>query len=159
MERLQSPFLCPGCRDDLYIPLNFSRPAEIPNLAELQQNLQLRGGSIIEFRRVRSVLVLTQIFPRFEWVEHGGSRFKAGLPHTTYCFLAGWWSPMGLLANLGVTLNNLLGGVDVTPLFRAEADEAAIQKMERERRRQRWIHNSALTLCVLALIVLGIYLA
>lgn len=65
---------------------------------------------------------------------------------------------MGLLANLGVTLNNLLGGVDVTPLFR-EADEAAMRKMERERKRQQWIHNSALALCVIALIALGIYLA
>jgi hypothetical protein len=66
---------------------------------------------------------------------------------------------MGLIANLGVTLNDLVGGVDVTPLFRAEADEAAIRKMERERKRERWVHNSAIALCVIALIALGIYLA
>lgn len=146
----------------MHIPLP-SKPVEIPNLADIQRNLQLRGGSVIEYRRVLSLVAFTQITPRFEWVETGGSRLKAGLPHTLFCLFIGWWSPAGLLANLGVTLNNLLGGVDVTPLFREEAltdsSDSSVRKMERERKRAVYVHNSSLALCVVLLIVLGIYLA
>ena len=127
----------------MIIPIFWREKAKIHNLPELLENHRSRGGQIIEYRRIVSVIIFSRMFPVYEWVPPQTTRHIAGRKHALFCFLFGWWSIMGVFGTAGMIINNLMGGVDVTkvltmpPLLPGQPyDDSAIQELNAARKRQ-----------------------
>jgi hypothetical protein len=140
--------------------LSWTRERKIANTDELVQNVRLRGGSIIAFDRIESVLIACERSHRYEWVGPGEDRKRAGLKHALYCLLLGPWSLPGLVGAPVAVVANLMGGVDVTESF-IEPDgvmvKAGVMEAEEKRHdRMRWIVSA---LAIAAIIGLTIHLA
>jgi hypothetical protein len=72
------------------------------------------GGSIIEYERVVSCLIVSQKSSHYVWVPPNGSRLLRSLPDTLLTLLFGWWSIHGFFWTIGVLISNLAGGRDAT---------------------------------------------
>jgi hypothetical protein len=130
----------------MHIPIQTTSRAHIENLIELRINLRNGRGAVIEYSRVFSLILYSEITPRFEWVDEHQSRLRAGLRHTLFTLLLGWWSPMGVLPSMAAIVNNLRGGVEVTALIRNEGgDEDALrielERMAEDRRKGRAVQD------------------
>ncbi|MCE9609195.1 MAG: hypothetical protein K8R23_03095 [Chthoniobacter sp.] len=99
------------------IPITWTDRTKIPNLPQLTEKVRLHGGSIVEFRRVWSLLLYCQSSPIYRWVPPGRSHVLSGAGHALFCLLFGWWSPAGIIWTLPAVVNNFFGGVDVTKVF------------------------------------------
>ncbi len=113
------------------INLEFKDPKAIENLPMLLAYHEQHGGMIVEYRRVWSLLFVSHMTSRLEWVPPGESRLVHGLKHTLFCFFLGWWSLGGFFATIGALVNNLMGGIDVTPLCAPQEDQSR-EEWERE---------------------------
>ena len=99
------------------IPIQWSSSVEIPNAQKLLDQVQRHGGSIIEYQRVFSLLLFSQSSPQYVWMRAGGSRFRAGLEHSIFTLITGWWSLPGIFWTPACVLYNSFGGTDVTRLL------------------------------------------
>jgi hypothetical protein len=131
----------------MLIPIYWTARASIPNLQALLEQVRQHGGSIVEYQRVFSVILFMQISPKFEWVPPGGSRAAAGLKHTVFSLLLGWWSLSGLFATPAAIINNLMGGIDVTrvftqppPLPGQSFDSSAMEELAKARKRVMYVY-------------------
>jgi len=133
------------------IPFTSEKP--IPNLEVMLQKQRQYGGKIVRYQRLFSLLVYSQHYSEFEWLEPSASRQAAGLKHALFCFVFGWWSAHGLLRTFPAIVVNLLGGTDVTRLLTASTPEelaAADLDMEIAQKREHRI----LLGCILFLFLL-----
>ena len=99
------------------IPIFWQTRSEIPNLTWLQSQVDQFGGAIVQYQRVLSLVVYSQMTPVFEWVSPTTSRTSAGMKHTLFSALLGWWSLAGFFWTPSVLLGNLMGGVNVTAVL------------------------------------------
>jgi len=141
------------------IPIYWTQRTTIPHLDELLAQVREQGGSIIQYQRVFSIILYSQSSPQFEWVPSGASRVSAGLKHTLFSALLGWWSLTGLFWTPAVIINNLMGGVDVTrvlteppPLPGQPFDSSALAELARAQKRQQ-IAFLILLFIVLAVVI------
>lgn len=139
---------------------SWERKRKIPNTNALVENVRLRGGSIVQYDRIESVLVVCDRSARFEWVGPGESRRMAGVKHALYCALLGWWSPMGLIATPVSVVVNLRGGIDVTESF-VEPDGIVVKAgvTRAEEQAQDRVRTVVMAVAFLAVIGLAIYLS
>jgi hypothetical protein len=137
----------------------FQDTVKIENLPELRAKVHAHGGSIIQYNRVISCVLISWRYSAFEWVPPSASRRKAGLKHAVSCFLLGWWSITGWIMTPTLVVNNLMGGLDVThtlipqppPLPGQQADTSAHEEYNRAVKRQQWI--TLITLLAMLLVI------
>ena len=124
----------------MFIPIHWTSPQKIPNLELLLRNCREQSGRLVEYRRVWSLLVFSSMSPRIECVAPRTSRVLAGLKHTIFSMLLGWWSWTGVFWTIAVILGNTMGGIDVTDVLSAPPGHpipsAALAELQRARRVQ-----------------------
>lgn len=145
------------------IPIWWSQPQRIRNIADLRRNVRERGGSIRQYERLVSLLFFMRRDSAFEWVPPDGSPLRAGLKHVVYCLLLGWWSILGWMLTPAIVVNNLLGGVDVTAVLSTDqpeplALEAALNELRRTAKRQQRVLVGTL-LTIFIVVVLLVYMS
>ena len=96
------------------IPFTYSSERPIRNLPKLLKKYNKWGGSIIEYKRVVSCIILSRQSSHYVWVPPNGSRALRSLPDTITTLLFGWWSLYGLFWTIEVLFTNLAGGRDAT---------------------------------------------
>lgn len=96
---------------------NWSRPVKIPNLRQLLENVREKGGAIIEYQSIVSLLIVSEASPKFVWVAPSGNRKTAGLKYVILSCICGWWSITGLFWTPNAIIGNLMGGLDVTKML------------------------------------------
>jgi hypothetical protein len=96
------------------ISYQFSFTHPVRNLPKLLEAYHSDGGSIVEYERVVSFLVVSSRTSHYVWVPSDASRVARSLPNTLITLVAGWWSIRGFLWTLQALSNNLRGGYDVT---------------------------------------------
>ncbi len=150
----------------MIIPIFWGEKTKIRNLPELLQNYRQSGGSIVEYRRIFSVLIFSRMYPVYEWVPPNTTRYAAGRKHALFCGLLGWWSIMGFFGTASIIINDLMGGIDVTkiltmppPLPGQPFDDSAIRELNAARKRQGYVFVIFLfALLLLVLILVSPYL-
>ncbi|HEX3797890.1 MAG TPA: hypothetical protein VH413_04245 [Verrucomicrobiae bacterium] len=101
------------------VPLWWNHKVPIRNLPELLQLYHQHGGSIVQYRRIYSVILFSHTSSVFEWVPPTTSHRAAGRKHALWCFMFGWWSIPGLVGTPIALYKNLFGGMDVTSFLTA----------------------------------------
>jgi hypothetical protein len=96
------------------VPFTYSSERPIRYLPGLLKKYNNRGGSIVEFQRVVSCLILSRKSSHYVWVPPNGSRALRSLPDTLTTLLFGWWSLYGFFWTIEVLFTNLGGGRDAT---------------------------------------------
>src|SRR5215472_6503365 len=86
----------------------------IRNLPKLLELYNSKGGSIVAFQHVVSIIFYSQKSTRYVWVPPNGSSVLRGLPDTLLTLLGGWWSLTGFFWTIEVLVKNLSGGEYVT---------------------------------------------
>lgn len=115
------------------------------------------GGKIVAYKRLFSLLLYSQHYHKYEWLEPGASRLAAGLKHALFCFACGWWSIAGLFHTFPSIVIDLLGGTDVTLLLTASTpEERAKADLEMKAAGKR---EQMILLGCLLLLLLGVVLA
>src|SRR5262252_2113106 len=105
------------------IPIHHEWQTPIRNLPKLLKAYNSRGGSIVEYQRVISCIVLSQKSSHYVWVPPNGSAVLCSFPDTLTTLLFGWWSISGFFWTIGALITNLGGGRDATEeLLRATRD-------------------------------------
>src|SRR4051812_21727985 len=96
------------------IPFCHSTSRPIKNPPELLKAYRAHGGSIVQYQRVVSCIVLSQMSSHYVWVPLNGSRVLRSWPDTLTTLLFGWWSLFGFVWTFGALATNLGGGIDAT---------------------------------------------
>ena len=101
-------------RSALVIDIHWTQRGKVPNLPEMQANLEKHGGAIVQYEIVFSAILFSRTTKHLEWVPSYRSRSGAGFKYALWCLAIGWWSLSGLFLTPAAVVNNLMGGVDVT---------------------------------------------
>ena len=144
----------------MIIPIVWTERKKIQNLPKLLDKVKKDGGSIIQYHRIFSVVVLSRHYPVFDWLPPGKSRTLASIKHVIFCFLLGWWSFGGWLVTPAIIINNLLGGIDVTKVFTQPPalpgqsfDSTAMGEFQRAKKRQQYVFIGYLILLFVLVII------
>lgn len=131
-----------------------------PALQDLIDHCRRNGGTIVQYERVVSLLIYMRRYPKYDWVAPHSSRRAVGYKHALWCFLLGWWSITGLLFTPGAIINNVMGGIDVTPLLMSSrqlpdhrATESAVQEYNAALKRQQQVFLGFLVVVLAACVV------
>jgi hypothetical protein len=145
----------------MIIPIFWRERTRVKNLPELLDNYRNRGGAIVEYQRLYSIILFTRRFPVYEWVPPETTRQVAGRKHALWCCAFGWWSIFGVIGTGGIILNNLMGGVDVTKILTSPPpipgqpfDNTALQELQAARHRQAYGFLASLLFLLLVVILI-----
>ena len=114
------------------------------DLPELVNEFKEHGGSLVEYRYVVSFGIYTRRSTKIEWVPEHASPHLEGLIASLPTLCLGWWSGIGVFCTIGAIITNLLGGINVTELFKISfIDEAlrykVLETINTKRKYQQWV--------------------
>jgi hypothetical protein len=137
---------------------HWTERAPVRNLSELQDQIQKRGGAIVQYEVVISPLVFSCTRKYLEWVPPYQSRWGIGFKYALWCLAVGWWSLPGLFLTPPAIINNVMGGADVTGLViseKATPETRAAAKKELKKVTERF---GLVILFLFLLVIAGIFL-
>lgn len=96
--------------------LHFIKNPDMKVLPAIRENFGRKGGKVVLYQRVTSVVLISWETTHLEWIPPYSSRSWAGLRHAFWTSFLGWWSWHGLYSTPAAILTDVFGGVDVTEL-------------------------------------------
>lgn len=129
----------------------------VGDLKSLQDTVQLKGGRLIAYSEVVSVLMISARSYRVKWVAAPVGRFFPGVLSSVITAFLGWWALFGPYRTMSALIWNWRGGFDVTDaLLRAHPGNSSLLGysetvalgafQESADRVSRWICCAALSL-------------
>src|SRR5687768_15843040 len=97
--------------------ISVSWEAQFPNAEAVKADWTAKGGSIVIYRDVWSLLSFTKSEPKLIHVLPSESRVKVGLRESRRMLWAGWWALLGFAEVASALTHNLSGGIDVTRAY------------------------------------------
>lgn len=117
----------------------------VNDLASQQDRVRLRGGRLVAYAAVVSVLFLSARNYRVKWIASPAEKTQGGISSSVLSAVFGWWSLQGPYYTIAALVWNFRGGVDITDaLLRVDprsssllgyADEVRLSEFEEGVRR------------------------
>jgi hypothetical protein len=89
---------------------------DLRGLPDLVEETKRKGGKIVMFQRVTSLIFISWQTTHVEWVPPYSTGFGTGLRYTIWTLFLGWWSLSGFFATPAALVTNVLGGIDISEL-------------------------------------------
>jgi hypothetical protein len=107
--------------------LEISQGLRVDDLQSLQDKVRLRGGRLIAYSEVMSMVMISARSYTVRWVASPEARISGGLPSVIVTALLGWWAILGPYRSITAFIWNLRGGLDVTDaLLRTHPGNASL---------------------------------
>lgn len=91
-----------------------SQGLRVDDLASLQDRVRLRGGRLVAYSGVVSLLLICARNYRVKWIATTEAKIRGGVSSSVLSAIFGWWSLHGPYQTIAALIWNGRGGVDIT---------------------------------------------